>query len=205
MRTEQINNSSRKASTQILRELSVEEAMELRPADHQSVAVILNVPFDRDEKGNVLKMPEMLVIKEWQDYGGGYELKKLPAGSMNYEDKNVLAAGTRELFSETGYVAQKGWIISKAVETTSTRQNERHYKIFLVGRDAKEVGKPTESCIRDVMRIPIDQIDSRENMQAYDQRIGLRASVEQMKLFTPEFWYGLEKVRIQEWIPKTQY
>jgi 8-oxo-dGTP pyrophosphatase MutT (NUDIX family) len=197
MKTQTSPNFSRKPSTQILRELSVEEAMDLRPSNGISVAVILNVAFDRDINGNVLKVPEMLNITEWQDRGN-YEVTKLPAGSMNHEDIDVIAAAVRELFSETGYVA-KEWFITKAVETTSTIQSERHYKVFLAGKNATKVGEPTELCIRKVTRSPIYEI---QKYMTYDQRIGLRASIAKMRQFSAEFWYALDGHVPVDWFPK---
>jgi 8-oxo-dGTP pyrophosphatase MutT (NUDIX family) len=198
---QQTSGLSLKGSTQIIRELSVEEAMKLRPSTTISVAVILNVGFDRDESGKVLEIPEMLTVTEWQDYGNGYLVTKLPAGSMNYEDIDVFAAAIRELFSETGYVAQD-WIVVRAVETSSTRPGETHFKVFLVGKNASKVGKPTEACIRNVERVPMTEVHLK---MTHAQIMGLRSAAAQFKLFTAEFWYAIEKFqsRIPEWIPKS--
>jgi len=194
----QTSSGFAKKHTRILCELSERDAMALHPAGDKSVAVILNVGFDTDEDGTPLKIPEMLNVTEWQDFGNGYEVTKLPAGTMNHEDKSIFAAATRELFAETGYVV-KDWLFSKAVETSSTRAGERHYKVFLVGKDATKIGEPTESCIRKVNRTPIPEI--HKNM-TYDQRIGLRASVDLMKCFSQGFGYTLMNHIPVDWIPK---
>jgi hypothetical protein len=186
-------------STQILREISEIETMELHPAPGLTIGIICNVGFDVNEEGQPLKTPEMLNITEYQDYGGGYEVTKLPAGSMNMEDKNIFAGGDRELFSETGYVTKNGWKFARAVETTSTKTGERHIKVFLVTTNPQLMGAPTEKCIIAVTRTPIPEIHT---CMTYDQRIGLRPAVEIMKYSSVGFAYALMNHIPVDWVCK---
>ena len=200
MRTQTISNSSKPTparGTMILNELSIEEAALLKLQPGLSIAATLYVPFDTDEQGKTLSTPEMLSIDEIQDFGTPYEVSKLPAGSMNHEDANVFATAIRELFSETGYIAQS-WEIVRAVETSSTIPGERHIKVFLVGKNAVKRGEPTEKCILRVNRISMTTIHQKGMVR--NQRIGFRKAVESIKFINANFALSLMNHNIPDWI-----
>ncbi|MBY0328712.1 hypothetical protein K2Q02_01300 [Patescibacteria group bacterium] len=207
--------SHQRTYTRILQDITQEEELikTLRPKPGTinelgiTVAVILYVPFDKSVDGQVLQSPEMLRITEWQDFGGGYRVKKVPAGSMNSEDKDIYGAANRELFSETGYVAEGGWEVTRVVETTSTIESVRHFKAFLTAKDAVKRGEPSEACIESVDRISIKDMQSKDSQSGlahmtYDQGIGFRPFIEKVKNFSMHFALGTMNLVVKDWYPK---
>jgi len=199
--------------TRILRELSQEEAEALRPkpatADEPAITVadILYVPFDTTIDGKVLESPEMLTVTEWQDYAGGYRVTKFPAGSMNFEDTDIYGAADRELFTETGHVAEGGWDFIRAVETTSTRHNERHFKVYVGAKGAIKRGEPSEKCIESVNRVAIKNAQDKNPNgvllhMTYDQGIGFRQFVEKQTYVNMNYASRLMNIRVYDWTPK---
>lgn len=135
------SSSERKPNqSAILRIVSEEEALQLRPESGLSVAVVVIIP--RFEKNTV----ETLLIKERNSYNPQVITAKFPSGSMEHQDKDIIAAVIRESRMETGYESRNIQFCF-AAEYSSTIQGERHIKVFFLAKDHEKVGDPTEADI----------------------------------------------------------
>ena len=100
---------------------------------------------------------QKLVMVEQYRHGWGDYTLEIPGGASNpHEDKDMLAAGLRELLEETGYSSQRAEVIAKHTPNPALQSN--HVYTVLV-QDCVKVAEPHLDPFED---IEVKLIDLRE-------------------------------------------
>ncbi len=180
----------------ILDRLTLEEALLLKPIEKEiSIGIICFSECMSDDK----KTCEMVVVREEQEFDG---IKTFPwgapSGHMDGEDIDFFAAARREFFNETGYVA-RDWEFIGAVEVSSNKPDvKRHFKITVLGRDVTERDKPTEACIREVLRAPVAIAQTKIS---YNQLIFWPKTFDKMINIDIDHAWALNRIIPRKWNP----
>ena len=91
---------------------------------------------------------KILMVRQFR-YGAGTEMLELPAGKLEKDDKDVLAAAKRELSEETGFEAQN-WTDLGYIFTTPAICTEKLYLFkaenLVAGRPHPDDGEFIEHC-----------------------------------------------------------
>ncbi len=106
--------------------------------DFPDIALLGGKPYYRVVENDgvcmlvMTKKREIIMVRQFRPAPNSYTLE-MPAGSLD-EGENNIAAATRELYEETGYVCSEWTELSALVDVMASRSSMRSSLVF--GRDA---------------------------------------------------------------------
>lgn len=102
-----------------------------------------------------LDAEQRLVLVEQYRHGLGALSLELPAGGVEGQDADAIAAGRRELAEETGYTAQDWRYVGRLAPNTASHANHCH---VVLARGARPTGAPVDDP-RERLRVVTKPLD----------------------------------------------